>query len=87
VVAPPMSIKARIGWVRMKKHLNVLTHRGHIESPNLASCFEELDDTLPHFTDVKRDSVRATHGMSTEAYTWKTALGRDKTWPDFLVTS
>jgi hypothetical protein len=48
-----VSIKARIGWVRMNKHLNVLTHMGQMESPNwVASFFKELDDTLPQFTDV-----------------------------------
>jgi hypothetical protein len=50
---PPVSVTARVGWVRMNKHLNVLTHKGHMESPNyVASCVEELDDTLAHFTDV-----------------------------------
>jgi hypothetical protein len=43
-----MSVKAHIDWVRMNKHLNVLTHTGHMESPNfIASCVTELDDTLP----------------------------------------
>jgi hypothetical protein len=27
-------IKVHVGWVRMNKHLNVLTHMGHMESPN-----------------------------------------------------
>jgi hypothetical protein len=70
-----VSIKARVGWIRMNKHLNV------------ASCFEELDDILPHFMDVKWDSVPATYGMSAEAYASKTTLGRGKTRPSFLVTS
>jgi hypothetical protein len=88
MVAPPMSIKTCIGWVRMNKYLNVLMYTGHMESPNwVASCFEELDDTLPHFQDVKWDSVRAIHVMSAEAYAWKMALGRGKTRPCFLVTS
>jgi hypothetical protein len=38
----------------------------------VASCVTELDDTLPHFTGVQWDSVRGTHGVSTEAYVWKT---------------
>jgi hypothetical protein len=47
-----------------------------MESPNLvASCVDELDDTLPRFTDVQWDSVRATHGVSAESYAWKTTLG------------
>jgi hypothetical protein len=47
---PPVSIKAYVGWVRMNKHLNVLAHTGHMESPNLvASCVTEFDDTLPPY--------------------------------------
>jgi hypothetical protein len=45
-----VSVKARIDWVRMNKHLNILTHTGHMESPNLvASYVAELDDTLPPY--------------------------------------
>jgi hypothetical protein len=72
----------------MNKHLNVLTHTGHMESPNLvASCIDGLDDTLSHFTGVQWDSVRATHGVSAEAYTGKMALGRGRTRSDSLTTS
>jgi hypothetical protein len=72
----------------MNKHLNVLTHTGHIESPNLvASCVNGLDDTFPRFTGVQWDSVQATHGVSTEAYAWKIALGRGRTRPDSLTVS
>jgi hypothetical protein len=47
---PPVPVKARVSWVRMNKHLNVLTHTGHTESLNLvASCVTELDDTLPPY--------------------------------------
>jgi hypothetical protein len=47
---PPVSIKARVSWVRMYKHLNVLMHTRHMESPNLeASCVDELDNTLPPY--------------------------------------
>jgi hypothetical protein len=43
-------VKASVGWVRMNKHLNVLTHTGHMKSPNLvALCVAELDDTLPPY--------------------------------------
>jgi hypothetical protein len=45
----------------------------------IASCVDELDDTLPRFTGVQWDSVRATHGVSAEAYVLKTALGRGRT--------
>jgi hypothetical protein len=45
-----VSVKAHVGWVRMNMDLNVLTHMGHMESPNLvASCVTELDDTLPPY--------------------------------------
>jgi hypothetical protein len=66
---------------------NVLTHTGHKESSNwVASCVDELDDTLPHFTGVQWDSIRATHGVSAEAYAWKTTLGWGRTCPGFLIT-
>jgi hypothetical protein len=72
----------------MNKHLNVLTHMGQIESPNLvSSCADWLDDTLPCFTGVQWDSVRATHGVSAETYTWKMTLGLGKTRPDSLIVS
>jgi hypothetical protein len=71
-----VSIKDHVSWVQMNKHLNVLTHIGHMQSPNLvALCVDEMDDTLPRLTSVQWDSVRATHGVSVEAYAWKTTLG------------
>jgi hypothetical protein len=71
-----MLIKAHIGWVRMNKHLNVLTHTRHMESPNLVASFvDELNDIIPRFTGVQWDSVRATHYVSAEAYVWKTVQG------------
>jgi hypothetical protein len=72
----------------MNKHLNVLTHTWHMESPDLvASCADGLDDILPRFTGVQWDSVWATHGVSTEAYVWKMTLERGRTQPDSLITS
>jgi hypothetical protein len=45
-----VSGKAHVDSVPMNKHLNVLVHTGHMESPNLvASCVAELDDTLPPY--------------------------------------
>jgi hypothetical protein len=83
-----VSVKARVGSVRMNKHLNVLTHTIHMESLNLvASCFDELDDTLPHFMGVQCDSVRATHGVFAEVYAWKTTLGRGRILPESLTVS
>jgi hypothetical protein len=71
-----MSVKARIGWVRINKHLNLLTHIGHLQSSNLvASCVNGLNDTLPRFTGVQWDIVWATHGMFAKADAWKTTLG------------
>jgi hypothetical protein len=67
---------------------NVLTHTGHMESPNwVASWVNELDDTLPRFMGVQWDSVQATHDVSIEVYTWKMTLGWGRTRPGFLVTS
>jgi hypothetical protein len=40
----------------------------------VALTVADLDDTPPYFMDVQWDSVRATHGVSVKAYTWKTAL-------------
>jgi hypothetical protein len=68
-----MSVKARVGWVRMNRHLDVLTHMGHMESPNLVVlCSAGMEAILPYLTGVQWDSAWATHGMSTEAYAWKT---------------
>jgi hypothetical protein len=68
-----VSIKARVGWALLNKHLNVLTHTGHMEFPNwVASCAAEMEAILPYLTDVKWDSVWATHSVSVEAYAWKT---------------
>jgi hypothetical protein len=59
-----------------------------MESQTLvASCVNELDDTLPRFMGVQWDSVRATHGVSTEAYAWKMALGQGRTRLDSLTVS
>jgi hypothetical protein len=45
-----------------------------MESPNLvASCVAEIEAILPYLTGVHWDSVWATHGMSIEAYAWKTS--------------
>jgi hypothetical protein len=38
----------------------------------VASCAAETKDILPYLTDVKWDSAWATHGVSAEAYAWKT---------------
>jgi hypothetical protein len=79
----PVSIGSE--WI---SNWNVLTHTRHMESPNwVAFCIDELDDTLSCFTGVQWDSVRATHGVSAKAYAFKTALGRGRTQPCFLVTS
>jgi hypothetical protein len=52
---------------------NVLMHMGHMESANwVASCAAEMEAILPYLTDVWWDSVWVTHGVSAEAYAWKT---------------
>jgi hypothetical protein len=72
-------------WTRI---WNILTHMGHMEFPNwVASCVDELDDTLPRFTGVQWDSVQATHVVSAEAYLWKTALGWGRTQLGLLIMS
>jgi hypothetical protein len=45
----------------------------------------ELDDILPRFTDVDWNSVRATHGLPVEVFTWKTTLGEVGHGPDSLI--
>jgi hypothetical protein len=51
----------------------------------VASTVAELDDTLPHFADDRRDSVRATHRLTEEVFVWKMALGRRRARPDSLI--
>jgi hypothetical protein len=51
----------------------------------VASTVTELDNPLPRFTDDRRDSVRVTHGLPGEVFTWKTVLGRGRTRPDSLI--
>jgi hypothetical protein len=50
-----------------------------------SSTVTELDNNLPRFTDDRRESVRATHRLPIEVFTWKTALGRGRTQPDTLI--
>jgi hypothetical protein len=52
---------------------NVLMHTGHMESPNwVVSCVTEMEVILPYLMGVQWDSAWATHGVSGEAYVWKT---------------
>jgi hypothetical protein len=51
----------------------------------LASSVAELDDTLPYLMDVGRDSAWTTHGVSTEAYMWKTCTRVRWVWLDSLI--
>jgi hypothetical protein len=39
----------------------------------------ELDNTIPRFSDDRRDSVWATHGLPVEVFALKTTLGRGRT--------
>jgi hypothetical protein len=53
----------------------ILMHTGISPPQKLnSSMVTELDDTLPCFTNDRRDSVRATHGLPGEGFMWKTAL-------------
>jgi hypothetical protein len=45
----------------------------------VALTVAELDDTLPHFTDDRRDSIRASHGLPVKVFVWKMALWRGRT--------
>jgi hypothetical protein len=84
-----MSIKDRIGYALLQQALScVLTHTRFMGSRKLSSLTViELDDTLPCFTCVYWDSVRVTHGLSIEVFTWKTTLGRGRTWLDSLIVN
>jgi hypothetical protein len=64
-------------------------HIRDIRNPQtfVALCVNGLDNILPRFTGVQWDSVRATHGVSAEAYTWKMTLGWGMTQLDFLASS
>jgi hypothetical protein len=51
----------------------VLTHMRHMESPNwVALCVSKTEAILPYLTGVHRDIAWVTHGVSAEAYAWKT---------------
>jgi hypothetical protein len=64
----PVSVGSE--WIRI---WNVLTHTGHMESPNwVVSCATETEVILSYLMGVQWDSAWATHGVSAEAYAWKT---------------
>jgi hypothetical protein len=52
----------------------------------VVSCVTEWDDTLSLY-GCYTGYYRATHGVSTEAYSWKMALGWGRTRPDSLIMS
>jgi hypothetical protein len=53
----------------------VLVHTGLWGPANLVVLtVVKLDDTLPRFTDVQWDSVRATHGLPVKVLAWKMTL-------------
>jgi hypothetical protein len=48
-------------------------HTGHMESSNwVASCATKIEAILPYLAGVWWGSAWATHGVSAEAYAWKT---------------
>jgi hypothetical protein len=51
----------------------VLVYTGHMKSPNWVElCVIETEAILPYLMVVQWDSAWATHGVSAEAYAWKT---------------
>jgi hypothetical protein len=76
-----MSIKDRVSWALLQQALIMYCHIQDLwEFYKLSSStVSELDDNLPRFTDDRRDSVQATHGLPVEVFTWKMALGRGRT--------
>jgi hypothetical protein len=59
-----VSIKARVGWVRMNKLLIMYWHIQDLWGPTnlVALCVAGMKDILPYLTDVKWDSAWAIHG-------------------------
>jgi hypothetical protein len=59
-----VSIKHRVSWALLQQALIMYWRIQDLWGPTnlVASTVVELDDTLPLFTDVQWDSVRATHG-------------------------
>jgi hypothetical protein len=72
-----VSIKDRGSSALLQQALScVLMHTGFMGSRKLSSLsVVELDDTLPSFTGVHRDSVRATHVLPVEVFTWRATVG------------
>jgi hypothetical protein len=63
---------------------NVLTHTGHMESLNwVASWATEMEAILPYLMGVQWDSAWTTHGVSAEAYAWKTCT---RVWWTLIVS-
>jgi hypothetical protein len=77
----PVLIKDHVGCALLQQALScVLTHTWFVGLCKLSSLTViELNDTLPRFTGVHWDSVRATHKLPVEVFTWKMALGRGRT--------
>jgi hypothetical protein len=84
-----VSIKNSVGCVLLQQALScVLTHTIFMGSRKLSSLtVVELDDNLSRFTGVHWDSVRATHRLPIEVFTWKTILGQGRTRPDSLIVN
>jgi hypothetical protein len=76
-----MWIKDRVGSAPLQQALIMYWHIRDIWNPTnlVALTVVELDDTLPNFTEVHWDSVRANHGLPITVFMWKTALGRGRT--------
>jgi hypothetical protein len=82
-----VSFKARVGWVRMNKHLKCTSSYGTYGIPKLSSFMCHRVGQYPTSLWMLYGTVSSHHGVSAEAYAWKTALGWGRTRPDSLTTS
>jgi hypothetical protein len=84
-----VSIKDRVGCALLQQELScVLMHTRFMGSYKLSILtVVELDNTLPCFTGVHWDSVRATHGLPVKVFAWKMTLGRGRTQPGSLIVN
>jgi hypothetical protein len=82
-----VSIKDCVSWTMLQQALIVYWHIQDLWDPvNLVTLtVAEFDDTLPRFTEVHWNSVRATHRLPIEVFAWKMALGQGMTHPNSLI--
>jgi hypothetical protein len=83
----PVSTKDRIGWAMLQQALIIYLRIHDLWGPTnlVALTANELDDTLPHLTNLHWDSVWATHGCPSRLSCGRHSIGRGRTWPDSLI--